>query len=71
MFQHACLDTCCFVCLIYMCFVFCICTCSAQLLSIFHVEWCSRNTLLIVVIIIIVITDCCVRVLLTLSAVGR
>ena len=35
MFQHDCLDTCCFECLICMCFVFCIFTCSAHL-SMFH-----------------------------------
>ena len=33
---------------------FCICNCSAQL-SIFHMESCSRNTLIIIIIIIIII----------------
>ena len=30
---------------------FCICTCSAQL-SMFHMEWRSKNTLIIIIIII-------------------
>ena len=45
MFEHDCLDTCCFGVL-----YFCICTCSAQL-SMFHMERCSRNTLIIIIII--------------------
>ena len=56
MFQHACLDTCCFECLIiklYACVLyFCICPCSAQL-TMFHMERRSRNTLITVIIIII------------------
>ena len=51
MFQHACLDTCCFECLIiklYACvWYFCICPCSAQM-SMFHMERRSRNTLIII-----------------------
>ena len=39
MFDHDCLNTCCFGCLIC---VFCICTCSAQL-SLFHMERCSKK----------------------------
>ena len=54
MFEHDCLDTCCFGCLICMCLYFCICTCSAQL-SMFHMEKFSRNKLIIIVIIIIII----------------
>ena len=50
MFEHDCLDTCCFVCLICMCLYFCICTCSVQL-SMFHMERCSRNTLINIIII--------------------
>ena len=55
MFQHDYLDTYCFECLISMCFVFCIFTCSAQL-SMFHMERRSRYTLIIIIIIIIIIT---------------
>ena len=50
MFEHDCLDTCCFGCLICK---FCICTCSAQL-SMFHMEKCSRNTLVITINIIMI-----------------
>ena len=39
-----------YACVLY----FCICTCSAQL-SMFHMERCSRNTLIIIIIIIIII----------------
>ena len=48
------LDPCCFGCLISYMRVFCIYTCSAQL-SMFHMERCSRNTLIIIIIIIIII----------------
>ena len=51
MFQSDYLDTCCFECLILY---FWICTCSVQL-SMFHMERCSRNTLIIIIVIIIVI----------------
>ena len=54
MFQHDYLDTYCFECLICMCFVFSVYTCSAQL-SMFHMERCSRNMLIIIIIIIIII----------------
>ena len=37
-----------YACILY----FCICTCSAQL-NMFHIERCSRNTLIIIIIIII------------------
>ena len=57
MSQHACLDTCCFECLIiklYACVLyFCICPCSAQL-SMFHMERRSRNMLIIIIIIVII-----------------
>ena len=36
-----------YACVLY----FCICTCSAQL-SMFHMERCSRNTVIIIIIII-------------------
>ena len=50
MFQHDCLDTYCFLSVLYACnFYFCICTCSAQL-SMFHMEKRSRNTLIIIII---------------------
>ena len=45
-FQYDYLDTCCFECLIRMCFAFLYCPCSAQL-SMFHMERRSRNTLII------------------------
>ena len=61
MFQHACLGTCCFDCLIIKLYAsvlqFCICPCSAQL-SMFHKERCSRNTLIIIIIIIIITEQC-------------
>ena len=41
-----------YACVLY----FCICTCSAQL-SMFHMERCSRNTLIIIIIIIISIQE--------------
>ena len=50
MFEHDCLNTCCFGCLILMCLVFRICICSAQL-STFHMERRSRNTLLIILVV--------------------
>ena len=38
-----------FLSVLYACvFYFCICTCSAQL-SMFHMEKCSRNTLIIII----------------------
>ena len=40
MFEHACLDTCCFGCLICMCFIFCTCTCSAQLSMFDYYHYC-------------------------------
>ena len=49
MFQHDCLDTCCFECLImlYACVLyFCICPYSAQC-SVFHMERRSRSTLIV------------------------
>ena len=54
MFQHACLDSCCFVCLmikLYACVlgVFCVCPCSGQL-SMFHMKRRSRNMLIIIII---------------------
>ena len=49
--EQDCSDTCCFGCLICMCFVFfCIYTYSAQL-SMFHMERHSRNTFIIIIII--------------------
>ena len=58
MFQHACLDICCFKCLIiklYACVLhFCLCPCSAQL-SMFHMERRCRNTLIIVIIVVILV----------------
>ena len=55
MFQHGCLDTYCFLGVLYACvFYFRICTCSAQL-SMFHMEKRSRNTLIVIIIIIIII----------------
>ena len=48
MFEHDCLDKCCFGCLRCMCLYYCICTCSAQL-SMFHMERHSRNTLIILI----------------------
>ena len=58
MFQHDCLDTCCFwVSYMHAFSFFFFCTCSAQL-SMFHMERRSRNTLIIIIIIIAVI--CCV-----------
>ena len=55
MFQHACLDTCCFECLIIKLYVcvsyFCICPSSAQL-SMFHMERRLEITLIIIFIII-------------------
>ena len=53
LFQHDCLDTYCFLSVLYACvFYFSICTCSAQLIM-FHLEKRSRNTLIIIIIIII------------------
>ena len=52
MFEHDCLDTCCFGCLIVICMfyiLFCTCTCSAQL-SMFDMERRSRNTIISIVI---------------------
>ena len=55
MFEHDCLDTCCFGRLIYMCFViFFTRTCSAQL-SMFHMERRCRNTLIILLLLLIII----------------
>ena len=51
MLEHDCLDTCCFGCVLCMCFVvlyFCICTCSAQS-SMFRMEMCSANTLIFII----------------------
>ena len=47
MFEHDCLDTCCFgcACILY----FCMCTCSVQL-SMFPMERHSRNTLITIII---------------------
>ena len=50
MFQHNCLDTYCFECLICVCCVFLYLHCSAQL-SMFHMERRSRNMLIIIIII--------------------
>ena len=50
MFEHDCLDTCCLGCLVYMCFVFCTCTCSVQL-SMFDMERHCRNTMIVIIII--------------------
>ena len=50
MFGHGCLDSCCFGCVICLCFI--VCTCSAQL-NMFHVERHTRNTVIIFIIIII------------------
>ena len=47
-----------FECFIYMRFLFCICTCSAQL-SMFQIQKCSRNTLNIIIIIINLHMDLC------------
>ena len=53
MLQHDCLDTYCFLSVLYACvFYFCICTCSVQL-SMFQMEKRSRNTLIIIIVIII------------------
>ena len=54
MFEPDYLDTCCFECFMCLCFfsffvfLFCICICSAQM-SMFHMERCSRNTLIIII----------------------
>ena len=48
MFEHDCLDTCCFGCLNACVVYFCIYTCSAQL-RMFHMERRSRNTLIIII----------------------
>ena len=56
MFEHDCLDTCCFGCHICMCFRFCSCTCSVQL-SMFHMERHSRNSVIVFTIVINRLTD--------------
>ena len=55
MFQHDCLDTCCFECLIGMCFVFAPVQCKKKM-SMFHMERCSRNKLIIIIIIMVPIS---------------
>ena len=50
MFEHDCLDTRCFGCL--MCMFFCICTCSVQL-SMFHMERRYRNMLIILLLLLL------------------
>ena len=52
MFQHGCLDTYCFECLICMCFVFLYLHLFSAI-DMFYMERHSRNTLIIVIIIII------------------
>ena len=47
-------------CLICMRFIFCMCTCSAQL-SMFHMERLSRNMLIIIIIIIIILFGLLIR----------
>ena len=49
MFEHDCLDTCCFGCLICMCYIFCTCTGSAQL-SMFHMRRRCRNAIITIII---------------------
>ena len=51
-FQYDCFDTCCFECLICMCFV------SAQL-SMFHVEGPSRNTHILLLLLLLIIINSC------------
>ena len=52
MSEQDCLNTCCFGCLICMCFVFLYSTCSQQL-SMSHMERRSRNMFIIIIIITI------------------
>ena len=50
-FQHDYLDTCCFECLICMCFIVLYFAPVSAQLSMFHMERRSRNTLIIIIII--------------------
>ena len=70
MFQHDCLDTYCFLSVLYACVsYFYICTCSAQL-NMFHMEKRSRNTLIIIIIIIIIIMKISVMIGTVLYVLG-
>ena len=56
---------------LYSCVLyFRICTCSVQL-SMFHMERCSRNTLIIIIIIIIIIRSIIILLLLLLKIHGE
>ena len=72
MFQHDCLDTCrfeCLICMFFLCFFFCICPCSAQL-RMLHMERRSGNTLIIIIIVNILYVVCVFKRLFKISHYG-